>query len=68
MVLGSKTTSLANVDSKGRIVLPIGIGYQLDLNAGDQLAIDDLGDGTIIIKKVDTKALVDSWLNGDDVS
>ena len=47
---------LVNVDSKGRIMLPIGIRYQLDLNAGDRLAIDDLGDGTVIIKKVDTKA------------
>jgi AbrB family looped-hinge helix DNA binding protein len=68
MASGGKTTPLANVDSKGRIMLPIGIRYQLDLNAGDQLAIDDLGDGTIIIKKVYTRAIFDSLLNGDDVS
>ncbi len=49
-------------------MLPISVRYQLDLNAGDQLAIDDLGDGTIIIKKVDTKTLFDSWLNGEDES
>lgn len=54
--LGGKTMILVNVDSKGRVMLPIGIRYQLDLNAGDRLAIDDLGDGTVIIKKVDTKA------------
>ncbi len=57
--------AIANVDAKGRVMLPLGIRYQLDLNAGDQLAIDELGDGTIIIKKVDTRALFESWLNGD---
>jgi len=43
--------SITEVDTNGRILLPLGIRYELDLNDGDILAIDQLGDGTIIIKK-----------------
>jgi AbrB family looped-hinge helix DNA binding protein len=43
--------SIAELDSNGRVLLPLGIRFRLDLNAGDKLAIDQLGDGTIIIKK-----------------
>ncbi|HNX39356.1 MAG TPA: AbrB/MazE/SpoVT family DNA-binding domain-containing protein [Methanothrix sp.] len=42
--------SIAELDA-GRILLPEGIRFKLDLNAGDRLAIDQLGDGTIILKK-----------------
>ncbi len=45
--------SIAIVDANGRVLLPIGIRYKLDLNDGDELAIDHLGDGTIILKKID---------------
>jgi AbrB family looped-hinge helix DNA binding protein len=41
----------ARLDANGRVLLPLGIRFKLDLNAGDKLAIDQLGDGTIIIKK-----------------
>jgi AbrB family looped-hinge helix DNA binding protein len=40
------------MDVKGRVLLPMGIRYKLDLNEGDLLAVDQLGDGTIIIKKL----------------
>jgi len=40
------------IDTKGRVLLPTGIRYKLDLNEGDLLAVDQLGDGTIIIKKL----------------
>jgi AbrB family looped-hinge helix DNA binding protein len=40
------------MDAKGRVLLPMGIRYKLDLNEGDLLAVDQLGDGTIIIKKL----------------
>ena len=33
----------------------MGIRYKLDLNKGDLLAVDQLGDGTIIIKKLTEK-------------
>ena len=40
------------MDAKGRVSLPLGIRYKLDLNEGDKLAVDQLGDGTIILKKL----------------
>ena len=44
--------SITKMDANGRVLLPIGIRYRLDLNDGDRFAIDELGDGTIILKKV----------------
>ncbi len=44
--------SLTEIDANGRIRLPMGIRDRLDLNDGDKLAIDQLGDGTIILKKL----------------
>jgi AbrB family looped-hinge helix DNA binding protein len=43
------------MDTNGRILLPVGIRDKLDLNDGDRLAIDQLGDGTIILKKLAEK-------------
>ena len=47
--------SIIEMDSNGRVLLPLGIRYKLDLNEGDKLAIDQLGDGTIILKKLAKK-------------
>ncbi len=44
---------IAKIDANGRILLPPTIRYRLDLNAGDRIVVDHLGDGTIIMKKVD---------------
>jgi looped-hinge helix DNA binding domain, AbrB family len=44
--------SITELDANGRIRLPLGIRDKLDLNDGDKLAIDQLGDGTIILKKL----------------
>ncbi len=44
--------SITEMDAKGRVLLPLGIRYKLDLNKGDKLVIDQLGDGTIILKKL----------------
>ncbi|RQW81473.1 MAG: hypothetical protein EHM14_00915 [Methanothrix sp.] len=43
---------ITEMDTNGRIMLPLGIRYKLDLNDGDELAVDQLGDGTIILKKL----------------
>jgi len=44
--------SITEMDANGKVLLPIGMRYKLNLNEGDQLAIDQLGDGTIILKKL----------------
>lgn len=45
--------SIAKMDANGRVLLPIGIRYRLDLNDGDEFETVQLGDGTIILKKVE---------------
>lgn len=45
--------SITEIDANGRILLPIGMRYKLNLNDGDRFAIDHLGDGTIILKKIE---------------
>ena len=47
--------SITEIDANGRIRLHMGIRDKLDLNDGDKLAIDQLGDGTIILKKLAIK-------------
>ena len=55
--------SLTKMDANGRILLPIGIRFSLDLNDGDKFAIDQLGDGTIILKKVEERLQFGKRLN-----
>jgi AbrB family looped-hinge helix DNA binding protein len=43
---------MTNIDDNGRIELPLAIRYGLHLIAGDKIAVDQLGDGTIILKKI----------------
>jgi len=43
---------MTNIDDNGRIQLPLAIRYGLHLIAGDKIAVDQLGDGTIILKKI----------------
>ncbi len=46
---------ITKIDSNGRVQLPPTIRYWLDLNPGDSLAVDQLGDGTIILKKIEAE-------------
>jgi AbrB family looped-hinge helix DNA binding protein len=46
---------ITKMDANGRVPIPIGIRYKLDLNQGDKLAIDHFGEGTIILKKIDMR-------------
>ena len=44
---------ITNIDANGRIQLPLAIRYRLHLLPGDKIAVDQLGDGTIILKKIE---------------
>lgn len=44
---------ITNIDANGRIQLPLAIRYGLHLLPGDKIAVDQLGDGTIILKKIE---------------
>ena len=43
--------TITKMDANGRVLLPLDIRRKLALYEGERLAIDQLGDGTIIIKK-----------------
>ena len=49
---------LTKIDDNGRIELPLAIRYGLHLMPGDRIAIDQLGDGTIILKKIEEHAVM----------
>ena len=55
--------SITKMDANGRVLLPISLRYRLDLNDGDKFAIDLLGDGTIILKKVRKMIGFERWVN-----
>jgi len=44
---------ITSIDANGRVQLPLTIRYWLDLRPGDRIAVDHLGDGTIILKKIE---------------
>ena len=44
---------ITNIDVNGRIELPLAIRYGLHLRPGDRITVDQLGDGTIILKKIE---------------
>jgi len=50
---------ITNIDSNGRIQLPLAIRYGLHLLPGDKIAVDQLGDGTIILKKIEDRETLD---------
>jgi AbrB family looped-hinge helix DNA binding protein len=60
--------SITKMDSNGRVLLPMSIRFGLDLNGGDEFAIDQLGDGTIILKKVDERLRFEKWLNEETLN
>jgi AbrB family transcriptional regulator (stage V sporulation protein T) len=49
---------LTKVDDKGRVLLPSDLRQRVDLKQGDELLIDELGEGTIILKRVDVRAML----------
>lgn len=49
---------ITNIDDNGRIRLPLAIRYGLHLLPGDRIAVDQLGDGTIILKKIDEQEIL----------
>jgi AbrB family looped-hinge helix DNA binding protein len=52
------------MDANGRVLLPLGIRYRLDLNEGDCLAVDYLGDGTILLKKIGAQPATEAMCYG----
>ena len=55
---------ITNIDDNGRIQLPLAIRYGLKLMPGDRIAVDHLGDGTIILKKITEQSQVADEIDG----
>jgi AbrB family looped-hinge helix DNA binding protein len=49
---------ITNIDANGRIELPLAIRYGLHMLPGDRIAVDHLGDGTIILKKIEEQETI----------
>ena len=49
---------ITNIDANGRIELPLAIRYGLHLLPGDRISVDHLGDGTIILKKIEEQETI----------
>jgi|WetSurMetagenome_2_1015567.scaffolds.fasta_scaffold1315894_1 AbrB family looped-hinge helix DNA binding protein len=45
--------AIAKIDNNGRVLLPQDILSKLDLKDGDKLAVDELKDGTLLLRKVE---------------
>lgn len=50
---------LTKVDDKGRVVLPRELRSKLDINPGDEFIVDELGPGSLVLKKVDLRAMIE---------
>lgn len=50
---------VTKLDDKGRILLPSDLRQKAKLKEGDEFAIDSLGEGTFIIKKIDLRSLLE---------
>lgn len=53
-----KLMPLTKVDDKGRVLLPSDLRNRMGLKQGDELLIDEMGEGTFILKKVDVRAML----------
>ena len=52
--------SIVVVDGKGRIVIPGDIRRKMRLRKGDKLLVVELGNGIVVLKKLDVEELVRS--------
>ncbi len=50
---------ITKLDDKGRILLPSDLRQKANLKEGDEFAIDSLGEGTFIVKKIDLRSLLE---------
>jgi len=50
------------VDNKGRVVLPNELRRKLDINPGDEFAVEVLAPDSVILKKVDLRSLVEEMI------
>jgi AbrB family looped-hinge helix DNA binding protein len=50
---------LAKIDERGRVQLPSRLRQKMMLKEGDEFVAEDLGEDTIVLKKINLKALLE---------
>jgi AbrB family looped-hinge helix DNA binding protein len=50
---------LAKVDDRGRVQLPKGLRNKMKLKEGDEFVADELGEDTIVLKRINLRALLE---------
>lgn len=50
---------LAKIDDRGRVQLPSNLRHKMMLKEGDEFVAEDIGEDTIILKKINLRALLE---------
>ena len=50
---------LAKIDERGRVQLPNRLRQKMNLKEGDEFVAEDLGEDTIVLKKINLRALLE---------
>ena len=50
---------LAKIDERGRVQLPSRLRQNMKLKEGDEFVAEDLGEDTIVLKKINLRALLE---------
>jgi AbrB family looped-hinge helix DNA binding protein len=50
---------LAKIDERGRVQLPSRLRQKMKLKEGDEFIAEDLGEDTIVLKKINLRALLE---------
>ena len=50
---------LAKVDDRGRVQLPSNLRHRMKLEEGDEFVAEELGEDTIILKKINLRVLLE---------
>ena len=50
---------LAKIDERGRVQLPSRLRQKMNLKEGDEFVAEDLGEHTIVLKKINLRALLE---------
>jgi AbrB family looped-hinge helix DNA binding protein len=50
---------LAKIDERGRVQLPSHLRQKMKLKEGDEFVAEDLGEDTIVLKKINLRALLE---------
>ena len=59
----SEFMPLTKVDDKGRVVLPRELRSKLDICPGDEFIVDELGPDSLVLKKVDLRAMIEDIID-----